>query len=147
MPAVNDRQKGNNEDFVLGTKAADLWLYTSDACANDKIIPKKFRYTTGTSLMNDVEEICELIEGANLLDLRIPKEAQDRLNSQKAAMRKLEKMGRKISRLLESKQYPGVTPDKAGYWSRLVLTVRYMCAAWHGKDQARVAPKGDVRRR
>ncbi len=147
MPAVNDKQKGNGEDFVLGGKAADLWLYTCNACANAKIIPKKFRYTTGTSLMNDVEAICELIEGANLLDLRDPQEARDRLRDQKAAMRKLEKLGRKIARLLESKQYPGVTPDKAGYWSRLVLTVRYMCAAWYSKDQARVAPKGDVRRR
>lgn len=104
---MSERPTDNGEDFVLGTKASDLWLYTCDVCANDKVIPKRYRYTTGTSLMNDVETICELIEGANLLDLRDRQEAQDRLRDQKSALRKLEKLGRKIKRLLESKQYPG----------------------------------------
>ena len=40
-----DRQ---TDDFKLGNKAADMWLYTADACANEKVIPKKYRYTTGT---------------------------------------------------------------------------------------------------
>ena len=39
-----DRQ---TDDFKLGNKAADMWLYTADACANEKVIPKKYRYTTG----------------------------------------------------------------------------------------------------
>lgn len=73
---MSNKPTDNGEDFILGTKAADLWLYTCDLCANDKIIPKKYRYTTGTSLMNDVETICELIEGANLLDLRREQEAR-----------------------------------------------------------------------
>lgn len=41
-----DRQ---TDDFKLGNKAADMWLYTADACANEKVIPKKYRYTTGTA--------------------------------------------------------------------------------------------------
>lgn len=47
-----DRQ---TDDFKLGNKAADMWLYTADACANEKVIPKKYRYTTGTALMNGAE--------------------------------------------------------------------------------------------
>ena len=62
-----DRQ---TDDFKLGNKAADMWLYTADACANEKVIPKKYRYTTGTALMNGAEAICSCIEGANLIDLR-----------------------------------------------------------------------------
>ena len=31
-----DRQ---TDDFKLGNKAADMWLYTADACANEKVIP------------------------------------------------------------------------------------------------------------
>ena len=137
--------KSNGQDFILGSKASDLWLYTSDACANDKIIPKKYRYTTGTSLMNDVDAICELIEGANLLDLR--EEPRERLAAQRQALRKLEKLGRKITRLLESKQYPGVNAQKAAAWSKRVLTVRYMCASWYGKDKERAALKADAGRR
>ena len=66
---MDDKVK-KSADFILGNKAADLWLYTCDACANEKVIPKKYRYTTGTGLMNAAEEICDLIESANLLDLR-----------------------------------------------------------------------------
>ena len=53
-----DRQ---TDDFKLGNKAADMWLYTADACANEKVIPKKYRYTTGTALMNGAEAICSCI--------------------------------------------------------------------------------------
>lgn len=53
-----DRQ---TDDFKLGNKAADMWLYTADACANEKVIPKKYRYTTGTALMNSAEAICSCI--------------------------------------------------------------------------------------
>ena len=53
-----DRQ---TDDFKLGNKAADMWLYTADACANEKVIPKKYRYTTGTALMNGAEAICSCV--------------------------------------------------------------------------------------
>jgi hypothetical protein len=133
-------------DFVLGNKAADLWLYTADACANDKVIPKKYRYTTGTSLMNGADSVCELIEGANLLDLR--EEPQARLALQKQALNRCVKLERKIIRMLESGQYPGVNERKSAAWTKHVLTVRYMCAAWHGKDKERAARMGlDARRR
>ena len=111
-----DRQ---TDDFKLGNKAADMWLYTADACANEKVIPKKYRYTTGTALMNGAEAIC--------------------------ACKKLE---RKILRMAESKQYPGVSGQKAATWSKAVMTVRYMCAAWYEKDRSRAAQaREDVRRR
>ena len=41
---MEDKAK-KSADFILGSKAADLWLYTCDACANEKVIPKKYRYT------------------------------------------------------------------------------------------------------
>lgn len=133
-----------NEDFVLAAKAVDLWAYTVDACANDKVIPKKYRYTTGTSLMNSVEAICGAIEEANLIDLR--EDPKTRLALQRKALRECKLLGRRVQRLAESGQYPGVSPKKAAAWSKLELTVRYMCAAWYSKDQQR-APKLDARKR
>lgn len=62
--------KQEEKEFILGNKAADLWLTICDACANEKVIPKKYRYTTGTGLMNTAESICGDIEEANLIDLR-----------------------------------------------------------------------------
>ena len=76
-----DRQ---TDDFKLGNKAADMWLYTADACANEKVIPKKYRYTTGTALMNGAEAICSCIEGANLIDLR--ERPAERLAMQREAL-------------------------------------------------------------
>ena len=58
--------KQEEKEFILGNKAADLWLTICDACANEKVIPKKYRYTTGTGLMNTAESICGDIEEANL---------------------------------------------------------------------------------
>lgn len=142
---MDDREK-KSADFVLGNKAADLWLYTCDACANEKVIPKKYRYTTGTGMMNTAEEICDLIESANLTDLRT--NPAERLSMQRRAMACCEKMEHKIARMLESKQYPGVNPHKAATWTKAVLTVRYMCASWHKKDQERAdREKMDARRR
>lgn len=103
-----DRQ---TDDFKLGNKAADMWLYTADACANEKVIPKKYRYTTGTALMNGAEAICSCIEGANLIDLR--ERPAERLAMQREALCACKKLERKILRMAESKQYPGVSGQKA----------------------------------
>ena len=129
-----DRQ---TDDFKLGNKAADMWLYTADACANEKVIPKKYRYTTGTALMNGAEAICSCIEGANLIDLR--ERPAERLAMQREALCACKKLERKILRMAESKQYPGVSGQKAATWSKAVMTVRYMCAAWYEKDRSRAA--------
>jgi hypothetical protein len=138
-----DRQ---TDDFKLGNKAADMWLYTADACANEKVIPKKYRYTTGTALMNGAEAICSCIEGANLIDLR--ERPAERLAMQWEALCACKKLERKILRMAESKQYPGVSGQKAATWSKTVMTVRYMCAAWYEKDRSRAAQaREDVRRR
>ena len=130
-----DRQ---TDDFKLGNKAADMWLYTADACANEKVIPKKYRYTTGTALMNGAEAICSCIEGANLIDLR--ERPAERLAMQREALCACKKLERKILRMAESKQYPGVSGQKAATWSKAVMTVRYMCAAWYEKDRTCAPP-------
>lgn len=133
------------EEFRLGNKATDMWLFTADACANDKVIPKKYRYTTGTSLMNCADAICTYIEGANLLDLR--EEPKNRLALQREAIRECVKLERKIQRMTESKQYPGVTPSKGATWSKAVMSVRYMCASWYEKDKERaLQTRTDARR-
>lgn len=129
--------KQEQKEFLLGNRAADLWLTICDACANEKVIPKKYRYTTGTSLMNTAEAICGAIEEANLIDLR--QDPQGRLSLQRQALRECKKLERKILRMRESAQYPGMSTHKAGTLSKAVLTVRYMCAAWYDKDRDRAA--------
>lgn len=129
--------KQEEKEFILGNKAADLWLTICDACANEKVIPKKYRYTTGTSLMNTVESICGDIEEANLIDLR--EAPRERLALQRSALRECKKLERKIIRLRESDQYPGVNSHKSAVLSKAAMTVRYMCAAWYDKDKSRAA--------
>lgn len=134
--AGTDKRK--SDEFLLGNRAADLWLYTCDVCANEKVIPKKYRYTVGTGLMETAEKICAYIEEANLIDLR--EAPRERLLLQRKALRECRKLERKILRMKESKQFPGVSSDKAAVWSKAVLTVRYMGAAWYEKDKARAEP-------
>lgn len=86
------------------------------------------------------------IEGANLIDLR--ERPAERLAMQREALCECKKLERKILRMAESKQYPGVSGQKAATWSKAVMTVRYMCAAWYEKDRSRAAQaREDVRRR
>jgi hypothetical protein len=58
-------------EFILGNKAKDLLLYTMQVCANDKVIPKRMRFTLG----NRMEELAlSILEGtlrANEEDLRV----------------------------------------------------------------------------
>lgn len=108
--------KQEEKEFILGNKAADLWLTICDACANEKVIPKKYRYTTGTGLMNTAESICGDIEEANLIDLR--EAPRDRLMLQRKALRECKKLERKIIRMKESDQYPGVNSHKASALSQ-----------------------------
>lgn len=117
----------NQDDFILGGKAADLWLRTADMCANKKVIPVRYRYTTGTGMMQSAEAICGAIEEANLIDLERD-DPRKRLALQRGALRECRKMERRIQRMLESKQYPGINVHRAATWSKDVLTVRYMCA-------------------
>ncbi len=135
-----------SDEFILGGKAADLWLRTADMCANKKVIPVRYRYTTGTGMMQSAEAICGAIEEANLIDLERD-DPRKRLALQRAALRECRKMERRIQRMLESKQYPGVNAHRAATWSKDVLTVRYMCAGWYKKDQERAANvRKDTRR-
>lgn len=100
----------------------------------------------GPALMNGAEAICSCIEGANLIDLR--ERPAERLAMQREALCACKKLERKILRMEESKQYPGVSGQKAATWSKAVMTVRYMCAAWYEKDRSRAAQaREDVRRR
>lgn len=85
----------NQDDFILGGKAADLWLRTADMCANKKVIPVRYRYTTGTGMMQSAEAICGAIEEANLIDLERD-DPRKRLALQRAALRECRKMERRI---------------------------------------------------
>ena len=93
----------------------------------------------------DTQEVSCLV--ANLLCELEREDPRKRLALQRAALRECRKMERRIQRMLESKQYPGVNAHRAATWSKDVLTVRYMCAGWYKKDQERAANvRKDTRR-
>ena len=55
---------------------------------------------------------------------------------------------REDSLVLTGRSPTGETGQKAATWSKAVMTVRYMCAAWYEKDRSRAAQaREDVRRR
>lgn len=104
-----------------------------------------------SNLLAELEQPCRICrEDSLVLTGRSPTGATVtiRLAMQREALCACKKLERKILRMAESKQYPGVSGQKAATWSKAVMTVRYMCAAWYEKDRSRAAQaREDVRRR
>lgn len=56
--------KGSAKEFLLGTQASNLWLYTCEACANEKIIRRwEIEYGEGKISRNKIEECYKSWEG------------------------------------------------------------------------------------
>lgn len=128
----------NESDFILGNRAKDLLLYTMQVCSNSNIIPKRMRFTLG----NRMEELAfSILEGAlraNEEDLRV--NPTERFRLQKKILTDCKMLEKLIDVALEAPTV-GVDAGRAAYWSKLVLTVRYMCAGWHRKDRQRCGPQ------
>lgn len=127
-----------DSDFILGNRAKDLLLYTMQACANTKVIPKRLRFTLG----NRMEELAlSILEGtlrANEEDLR--QNPAERFRLQKKVLTDCKMLERLIDVALETPT-TGIDAGRAAYWARLTLTVRYMCASWYKKDYEHYGPQ------
>lgn len=126
--------KRDDNDFVLLNKAKDLYVYTSEAVGNDKVIPKR-RFRTGQRLESLALDIYVKIHTANVKDLdRDFEERQDLQDEAIALCLTLEGI---INALKASAAYPGVNSHKAEVWTRKSMDVRYICTAWRDHERAR----------
>ncbi|MEG1562879.1 MAG: four helix bundle protein [Bacteroides sp.] len=125
-------------DFILGNKAKDLLLYTMQVCSNDKVIPKRMRFVLGNRMEEMALSILEGTLRANEEDLRV--NPAERFRLQKKVLTDCMMLEKLIEVALEAPSV-GVDAGRAAHWTKLSLTVRYMCASWYKKDRQRFAPQ------
>lgn len=125
--------KRDDNDFVLLNKAKDLYVYTSEAVGNTKVIPKHRRYPTGQQLESLAMGIFLGVSAANGKDFR--RQFDERQMLQDEVIAKCDTMKSLINALKASKAYPGVDTHKAEVWTRLCMDVFYICKAWKEHEQ------------
>lgn len=123
------------DSFVLGNKAKDLYLYTSEAIGNTNIIPKHRRHTAGQRLEIMTFDIMEKCFLANTKSLKTQFEQRQALQEEVMAMCLV--FENLINALKASKAYPGIDAHKAAVWTQKSMDVRFMCAGWYKSDKNR----------
>ena len=123
------------DGLTLINRAKDLYIYTSEAVGNEKVIPRRRRYPTGQRLETMAMEILQKCHLANTTDLHRAFEERQRLQTEVIALcLTLEQL---IDALKASKAYPGINQHKADIWIQHSLDVRYLCAAWRDRELER----------
>lgn len=124
-----------NEDFVLLNRAKDLYVYTSEAVGNEKIVPRRRFRTTGQRLESLTLDIYAKIQLANEKDRNLGFDARQALQDEVIALcRTFEGL---VNALKASSAYPGINAHKAEVWTRKSMEVRYICAAWRDHERER----------
>lgn len=59
--------KFSDKEFILLNRAKDLYIYTSEAVGNEKVIPRRRRYPTGQRLETMAMEILQKCHLANTI--------------------------------------------------------------------------------
>ena len=124
-----------DEDFVLLNRAKDLYIYTSEAVGNEKIVPRRRFRTTGQRLESLTLDIYAKIQLANEKDRELSFDARQALQDEVIALcRTFEGL---VNALKASSAYPGINAHKAEVWTRKSMEVRYICAAWRDHERER----------
>ncbi len=127
----------DDSDFILLNKAKDLYVYTSEAVGNDKVIPKRRFRTVGQRLEGLALDIYAKAQLANEKDRDRDFEMRQALQDEVVALcLTFEGL---INALKASAAYPGVNSHKAEVWTRKSMDVRYICAAWRDHERERRA--------
>lgn len=127
----------DDSDFILLNKAKDLYVYTSEAVGNDKVIPKRRFRTVGQRLESLALDIYAKAQLANEKDRDRNFEIRQALQDEVVALcLTFEGL---INALKASAAYPGVNSHKAEVWTRKSMDVRYICAAWRDHERERCA--------
>lgn len=127
----------DDSDFILLNKAKDLYVYTSEAVGNDKVIPKRRFRTVGQRMESLALDIYAKARLANEKDRDRDFEMRQALQDEVVALcLTFEGL---INALKASAAYPGVNSHKAEVWTRKSMDVRYICAAWRDHERERRA--------
>ncbi len=131
------KKKGRNkpEELLVITKAKDLVKHSFILTSNTKRYPKKYRFTLVNRIQDKAMLVYECLVEANELNLSIPEEREKRLGFQAKALTYCKELLFLIELSLELQL---LSVNSCEYWTKMVLDVRHMTAAWYKKDRERV---------
>ena len=110
-----ERERKEPSEFNVIVKAKDLVKHTFTITNSTERYPKKYRFTLVNRIQDKAVDIYEMTLEANELDLRQADEFRQRQRLQ---------MG-------------FISMKSCNFWSKLVLDVKYMVAAWKKRDKTR----------
>ena len=124
------QERGRKEpsEFNVIVKCKDLIKHTFTITNSTERFPKKYRFTLVNRIQDKTVDIYECALEANELNLLDAQEFKERQRLQAKAM----------TYFIELSHEQGfISTSSCEYWSKLVLDVKYMLAAWKKRDRAR----------
>ena len=131
---MNPPKQAEQSEFAIITKAKDLVKHTFTITNSPERYPKKYRFTLVNRIQDKAVDIYEMTLEANELDLRQADEFRQRQRLQARAMTYC----KELLFFIELSQEMGfISMKSCNFWSKLVLDVKYMVAAWKKRDKTR----------
>lgn len=131
--------KRTKSKFEVLTRVREMASYTVQACSNDKIFPKRERWTVANRIVSVALEIMEQTDFANSIYVSVPSDYALRRTAQTTAVANTASLLGLIN--LAYVRY-NIEGRKIAYWTSLVLEVRELLIAWRRADSDRYGKIG-----
>jgi hypothetical protein len=125
---VSERSEGDLDVII---KAKQMAVYTVEVTNNTNYFAKRYRLTITDRIVNKSMEIFMLLYEANEIYPRNKKDFEERQRNQRRAMACCRTL---VAMIDMSKTLFHLPDDKVKYWTKLVVEIRYMTAAWYKKE-------------
>ena len=130
------QERGRKEpsEFNVIVKCKDLIKHTFTITNSTERFPKKYRFNLVNRIQDKAVDIYECALEANELNLLDAQEFKERQKLQAKAMTYCKEL---LFFIELSHEQGFISTNSCEYWSKLVLDVKYMLAAWKKRDRAR----------
>lgn len=132
MSVVNSK-KGKTKFGVL-VAANNLASFTIHICSNEKVFPKRYRWTITSKIVDTSIDICRFIRKANKrpLDINKPKDYKKRRKYQNKALGRIDTM---LS-LMDIAYYTfNIKNEKYDNWIGMVVSLHTLLEGWMRSDK------------
>lgn len=137
--SVLEKDRHDSETEFLNT-AYELEKYTYKQAMNEKIIPKRYRFTLGKSLIEATEKICKNVIYANSI---FPNPKSDEFKEEIELRKRYQKIAtREIYNFLHlvrlvSELFPSISCATLEEWTRMATKEERLLKGWIRSDRDR----------
>ena len=128
------KSKRDESRLEVESKSIELAVYTIKACNNEKIFPKRTRWSLANKIVDCVVEVNNNIYNANDIYVLTQEDFKDRMELQRSALKLVRDLPPMIALAYE---VHGIDGRKINHWIKLVIEVRDLIKKWHKADYKR----------